>query len=88
MQEIRAFLLHIRDAFAPALVEDGRVGDACDHPPPEHRVVLLGLPDAPGLFHRVEVRSLVGSARAAVKLLDAVEPPLLVRRVPPHRERL
>ena len=59
-----------------------------DHPAAQKRVVLLCLPDAPGLFHRVDAQALVRPAGAAVQLLDAVQPPLLVRCVPPHRERL
>ena len=88
VQKIRAFLLHGRNAFAPALVEDGRVCHSGNDPPSQHRVVLLRLPDHPGLFHRVHLRSLVGGPGAAVQFLDPVEPPFLVRRVPPHRERL
>ena len=88
VQKVRAFLLHVRDALAPALVEDGRVGHAQDDPAFQQRVVLLRFPDHPCLFHRVLSQALVGCAGAAVKLLDAVEPPALVRCIPPHRKRL
>ena len=59
-----------------------------DHPPPQHGVVLLRLPDAPGLFHRVNAQALVGAAGAAVQLLDAVEPPLFIGRIPPTENGL
>ena len=88
VQKVRPPLHHGGDALAPALVEDGRVGDALNDSAPEHRVVLLGLPDAPCLLHRVDAQAIVGASGAAVQLLDAVEPPFLVRRVPPHREGL
>ena len=88
VQEIRALFLHVRDALAPALVEDGRVGHAQDDPAFQQRVVLLRFPDHPCLFHRVLSQALVGCAGAAVKLLDPVEPPALVRCIPPHRKRL
>ncbi len=50
--------------------------------PPQQRVVLLGFPDALGLLHRVDPQALVGAAGAAVQLLDPVQPPFLVHRVP------
>ena len=51
-QEVRAALHHSGNALAAALIKDGRIGNAVDHPAPQQRVVLLCLPDAPGLFHR------------------------------------
>ena len=88
VQEIGRPLHHRRDALAPALVKDGRVRDALNDPPPEQRVVLLHFPDLSCLLHRVDAQALVGASGAAVQFLDAVEPPLFVRRVPSHRERL
>ena len=71
-QKMRAALHHGRNALAPALVEDGGVCHPVDHPAPQQRVVLLGLPDALGLLHRVDAQTLVGASGAAVQLLDAV----------------
>ena len=76
------------DLTTPALVEDGRVGHAQDDPAFQQRVIFLCLPDHPCLFHRVLSQALVGCAGATVKLLDTVEPPALVRCIPPHRKRL
>ena len=88
VQKMRSPLHHGRDALAPALVKDGRVRHSQDHPPFQQRVVLLCLPDAPCLLHRVDAQPLVGPPRAAVQLLDAVQPPFFVRRVPPYGEGL
>ncbi len=83
-----ASLHHGGNALAPALIKDSGVSHPQNGAALEHRVVLFRLPDAPCLLYRVDLQALVGRARAAVQLLDAVKPALLIRRVPPHRERL
>ena len=88
VEKMGASLHHGGNALAPALIKDGRVGHPQNGAALEHRVVLLCLPDPPCLLHRVDAQALVGATRAAVQLLDAVKPALLIRRVPPHRERL
>ena len=88
VEKMGASLHHGGNALAPALIKDGGVGHPQNGVALEHRVVLLCLPDPPCLFHRIDAQALVGAARTAVQLLDAVKPALLIRRVPPHRERL
>ena len=85
-QVVRVLFLHPGNALALALVEDGRVRHALDHPVFQHRVVLFRFPYAPGLLHRVDLQAFVRRTVAAVQLLDAVQPALFVRCVPPHRE--
>ena len=84
VEKMGASLHHGGNALAPALIKDGGVGHPQNGAALEHRVVLLCLPDPPCLFHRIDAQALVGAARAAVQLLDAVKPALLIRRVPPH----
>ena len=88
VQEVGCTLHHSCDALAPALIKDGRIRNAMDDPPPQHRVILLCFPDAPCLLHRIDAQAFVGSAGTAVQFPDAVEPALLVCGVPPYREGL
>ena len=85
-QVVRVLFLHLGNALALALVEDGRVRHALDHPAFQHRVVLFRFPYAPGLLHRVDLQAFVRRTIAAVQLLDPVQPAILVRCIPPHRE--
>ncbi len=70
-------------------VKDGRVGHAQDDPAFQQR---SHFPPLPGSSVPVTIGSFLrpslGVPVQPVKLLDAVEPPALVRCIPPHRKRL
>ena len=88
VDKVGTALHHGGDALPLALVEDCRVRHAADRPPPQHRVVLFRLAYLLCLRRRVHLHAFIRLPGAPVQLLDPVDAPLLVHRVPPHRERL